>query len=206
MSDKYLTAGQKASYGVGRQMGDQIAAQPFDGVDAQAVADGVFDAISGNASVINEEDLRAAFGVIEQQMKEKAEAQAEVAAQAGLDFLAENAKKDSVTQLDSGLQYEVLSTGEGEKPLATSTVKTHYHGTLITGEVFDSSVERGEPAQFAVNGVIPGWTEALQLMTPGSKWRLFIPSDLAYGAGGAGGQIGPHTTLVFEVELLEVVS
>jgi len=108
MSDKYLTAGQKASYGVGRQMGDQIAAQPFDGVDAQAVADGVFDAISGNASVINEEDLRAAFGVIEQQMKEKAEAQAEVAAQAGLDFLAENAKKDSVTQLDSGLQWRSI--------------------------------------------------------------------------------------------------
>jgi len=206
MSDKYLTAGQRASYGVGRQMGEQLAAQPFDGVDPQSVADGVFDALSKNDSAISEQDLHAAFTEIEKIMQDKAAAQAEVAIKAGVEFLAENAKRDDVTVLDSGLQYEVLSAGDGEKPVATSTVKTHYHGTLINGDVFDSSVERGEPAQFAVNGVIAGWTEALQIMPVGSKWRLFVPSDLAYGERGAGGQIGPHTTLIFDVELLEIVS
>ena len=206
MSDKYITAGQRVSYGVGRQMGEQIAAQPFDGVDPQSVADGVFDALSNNASAISEQDIQAAFTEIEKVMQEKAAAEAEVAAKAGLEFLAENAKRDDVTVLESGLQYQILTAGDGEKPVATSTVKTHYHGTLINGDVFDSSVDRGEPAEFPVNGVIAGWTEALQIMPVGSKWRLFVPSDLAYGDRGAGGQIGPHCALIFDVELLEIVS
>ena len=206
MSDKYITAGQRVSYGVGRQMGEQIAAQPFDGVDPQSVADGVFDALSKNASAISEQDIQAAFTEIEKVMQEKAAAQAEVAAKAGLEFLAENAKRDDVIVLESGLQYQILTAGDGEKPVATSTVKTHYHGTLINGDVFDSSVDRGEPAEFPVNGVIAGWTEALQIMPVGSKWRLFVPSDLAYGDRGAGGQIGPHCALIFDVELLEIVS
>lgn len=206
MSDKYITAGQRVSYGVGRQMGEQIAAQPFDGVDPQSVADGVFDALSNNASAISEPDIQAAFTEIEKVMQEKAAAEAEVAAKAGLEFLAENAKRDDVTVLESGLQYQILTAGDGEKPVATSTVKTHYHGTLINGDVFDSSVDRGEPAEFPVNGVIAGWTEALKIMPVGSKWRLFVPSDLAYGDRGAGGQIGPHCALIFDVELLEIVS
>ena len=123
----------------------------------------------------------------------------------GLAFLAENKKKPGVIELPSGLQYEILKEGEGEIPLATDEVRCHYHGTLIDGNVFDSSVQRGQPADFPVGGVIQGWVEALQLMPIGSKWKLYIPSDLAYGQRGAGGAIGPNTALIFEVELLEIL-
>lgn len=123
----------------------------------------------------------------------------------GQAFLAENAKKSGVIVLPSGLQYEVMKEGEGEIPTATDQVKCHYHGTLIDGTVFDSSVQRNQPAVFPVNGVIQGWVEALQLMSVGSKWKLFIPSELAYGPRGAGGAIGPNSALVFEVELLEIM-
>jgi len=119
-------------------------------------------------------------------------------------FMAENAARAEVTTTDSGLQYEVLTEGTGPKPEATDTVVTHYHGTLTDGTVFDSSVERGSPASFPVNRVIPGWTEALQMMGVGSKWRLVVPPELAYGERGAGGAIPPNATLVFEVELLEI--
>lgn len=124
---------------------------------------------------------------------------------AGKAFLEENGKKEQVISLPSGLQYEVLVDGNGEKPKATDKVKCHYHGTLLDGTVFDSSVERGQPAVFGVNQVIQGWVEALQLMSVGSKWRLFIPSHLAYGEQGAGGSIEPNSTLFFDVELLEIV-
>ena len=120
-------------------------------------------------------------------------------------FLAENGKRPEVTTTATGLQYEVMNEGAGESPKPTDRVKVHYHGTLLDGTVFDSSVERGEPAQFPVQGVIPGWVEALQLMKPGDKWKLFIPSGLAYGARGAGGDIGPNAALIFEVELLEIM-
>lgn len=123
----------------------------------------------------------------------------------GQAFLSENAKKSGVIVLPSGLQYEVMKEGEGEIPTATDQVKCHYHGTLIDGTVFDSSVQRNQPAVFPVNGVIQGWVEALQLMSVGSKWKLFIPSELAYGPRGAGGAIGPNSALVFEVELLEIM-
>ena len=123
----------------------------------------------------------------------------------GKAFLAENAQRETVTELESGLQYEILKEGNGPKPKATDQVKCHYHGTLIDGTVFDSSVERGEPAVFPVNGVIQGWVEALQMMPVGSKWKLFIPSELAYGERGAGQAIAPHSTLIFDVELLEIV-
>jgi FKBP-type peptidyl-prolyl cis-trans isomerase FklB len=122
----------------------------------------------------------------------------------GEKFLIDNAKRNEVTTLESGLQYEILKTGEGPKPSLNDQVTTHYHGTLIDGTVFDSSVDRGEPATFPVSGVIKGWTEALQLMSVGSKWKLFVPYDLAYGERGAGPQIGPFTTLVFEVELIKI--
>jgi FKBP-type peptidyl-prolyl cis-trans isomerase FklB len=137
-------------------------------------------------------------------MQAQAQLQAEAAAAAGIAFLAENAKKDGVTLLASGLQYEVLIAGEGAKPSADDNVRTHYHGTLIDGSVFDSSYERGEPAEFPVGGVIAGWVEALQLMNTGSKWRLTVPSELAYG-GQAAGSIPPHSVLVFDVELLAIL-
>jgi len=124
--------------------------------------------------------------------------------EAGLKFLAENKVKPGVVTLPDGLQYEILKAGDGPKPTLNSKVKTHYHGTLIDGTVFDSSVDRGEPISFPVSGVIKGWTEALQLMPVGSKWRLFIPSELAYGDRGAGPKIGPGSTLVFDVELLAI--
>jgi FKBP-type peptidyl-prolyl cis-trans isomerase FklB len=122
-----------------------------------------------------------------------------------LKFLAENRKKQGVVELPSGLQYMVLTKGNGDMPKASDKVQCHYHGTLIDGTVFDSSVERRQPAVFPVNGVIQGWVEALQLMATGSKWRLFIPSELAYGSHGAGAAIGPHSTLIFDVELLKII-
>jgi FKBP-type peptidyl-prolyl cis-trans isomerase FklB len=124
--------------------------------------------------------------------------------EAGKKFLEENSKKPGVVTLPSGLQYQIIKEGTGPKPGPEDKVTTHYHGTLLNGKVFDSSVERGQPVSFAVNGVIPGWTEALQLMSVGSKWKLFIPSNLAYGERGAGGDIGPNETLIFEVELISI--
>ncbi len=205
MSEKYSSVEQRVSYGVGRQMGEQLAGQAFDGMDVAAVAQGVQDALSGVPSVVEQSLLQEAFSVISQRMQEQEAAKAKEKAAEGEAFLVENAKRDEVTVTASGLQYEVLVSGEGAKPVATSKVRTHYHGTLINGEVFDSSVDRGDPAEFPVNGVIAGWTEALQMMGVGSKWRLFLPYQLAYGERGAGGAIGPYAALVFEVELLAIV-
>jgi len=202
---QFTTVEQQASYGIGRQIGDQVASNPFEGLDANAVAQGVMDALNGNEYAVEVEDLRAAFGVINERMQAQQAEQAKEASAEGQAFLDKNAKRDEVTVTESGLQYEVLTTGEGEKPTAASKVRTHYHGTLIDGTVFDSSYDRGEPAEFPVGGVIAGWTEALQMMTVGSKWRLAIPYELAYGEQGAGGAIGPFQTLVFDVELLEIL-
>ena len=206
MSEQYSTTEQRVSYGLGRQMGQQLAGNAFPGIDAEAVAQGVKDALGGVASPIAEDLMRAAFEEINKKVQaQQAEQSKELSAE-GEAFLVENAKKDGITVTDSGLQYEVITAGEGDKPTASSTVRTHYHGTLINGTVFDSSVDRGQPAEFPVNGVIAGWTEALQLMSVGSKWRLFIPYQLAYGERGAGGAIGPYSALIFEVELLAIVS
>jgi FKBP-type peptidyl-prolyl cis-trans isomerase FklB len=205
MTEQYLTPEAQASYGIGRQMGEQLAANPFEGVVSSAVAAGVIDALEGKESTVSRADLEAAFGVISQRMQEAQAAKSKELAGAGEAFLAENAKKAGVTTTASGLQYEVITQGEGAKPSATSRVKTHYHGTLIDGTVFDSSYDRGQPIDFAVNGVIAGWTEALQLMPVGSKWRLYVPYNLAYGERGAGAAIGPFSTLIFDVELLDIV-
>lgn len=205
MTEQYLTPEAKASYGIGRQMGEQLAANPFEGVVNSAVAAGLIDALEGKESTVSRADLEAAFGVISQRMQEAQAAKAKELAGAGEAFLAENAKKAGVTTTASGLQYEVITQGEGATPSATSRVKTHYHGTLIDGTVFDSSYDRGQPIDFAVNGVIAGWTEALQLMSVGSKWRLYVPYNLAYGERGAGAAIGPFSTLIFDVELLDIV-
>jgi len=205
MSDKYTTLEQHASYGIGLQMGQQLADNPFDGLDIDAVAAGVIAAYTEQEPAVTDEQIRAAFGVISERMQAEQAEKAELLAGAGEAFLAENAKRAEVTVTASGLQYEVLVGAEGEKPSRDSTVRTHYHGTLIDGTVFDSSYQRGEPAEFPVSGVIAGWTEALQLMSPGAKLRLYIPHNLAYGERGAGNAIAPFSALIFDVELLAIL-
>ena len=205
MSDQFKTVETQASYGIGFQMGQQLQSNPFEGLDLDSVVAGLKDAFTGQAPQVDNDTLRDAFGEIHQRMQAaKAEQHKEAIAE-GENFLAENAKRDGVVTTESGLQYEVLTTGEGAKPTADSTVRTHYHGTLINGSVFDRSYDRGQPAEFPVGGVIKGWTEALQMMPVGSKWRLYVPHNLAYGEQGAGGAIAPYSTLVFDVELLDIL-
>lgn len=205
MTDLNLSTDEtRVSYGIGRQLGDQLRENPPPGISLDAVIAGIRDAFGGVASQVSPEDLNASFAVIRERMQAEAQRKAEAAAGEGKAFLAENAKRDGVTTLASGLQYEILTAGEGAKPTAEDQVRTHYHGTLIDGTVFDSSYQRGQPAEFPVGGVIAGWTEALQLMGVGSKWRLYVPSELAYGAQGVG-SILPHSVLVFDVELLAVL-
>lgn len=194
----------RVSYGIGRQMGDQLRDNPPPGVSLDALIAGLQDAFAGAESRVSPEALTASFRVVREVMQAEAAARAEAAAGVGRAYLQENAKRPGVTVLPSGLQFEVLVAGSGAKPGASDHVRTHYHGTLIDGTVFDSSYQRGEPAEFPVNGVIAGWVEALQLMNTGSKWRLHVPSELAYG-GQAAGSIPPHSALVFDVELLDIL-
>ncbi len=194
----------RVSYGIGRQLGGQLRDNPPPGVDLLAILAGLTDAFGGQASRVSEAELGASFKVIREVMQAEAAAKAEAAAGEGRAYLVENARREGITVLPSGLQYEVLVAGEGAKPSAEDHVRTHYHGTLIDGTVFDSSYERGQPAEFPVGGVIAGWVEALQLMGTGSKWRLHVPSELAYGAQGVG-SIPPHSVLVFDVELLDIL-
>lgn len=205
MSELNLSTDEtRVSYGIGRQLGDQLRDNPPPGVSLDAVVAGLRDAFAGEPSRVAAEDLNNAFRAIREIMQAEAAAKAEAAAGAGRSYLIENAKRDGVTVLESGLQYEVLTAGEGAKPSREDHVRTHYHGTLIDGTVFDSSYDRGQSAEFPVGGVIAGWIEALQLMNTGSKWRLYVPSELAYG-GQAVGSIPPHSVLVFDVELLEIL-
>ncbi len=205
MSELNLSTDEtRVSYGIGRQLGGQLRDNPPPGASLDAIIAGITDAFAGQPSRVSEAELTASFKVIRDIMQAEAAAKAEAAAGAGLAFLAENAKRDGITVLASGLQYEVLAAGEGAKPSREDTVRTHYHGTLIDGTVFDSSYDRGQPAEFPVGGVIAVWPDALQLMTAGSKWRLYVPSELAYGEQGVG-SIPPHSVLVFDVELLDVL-
>ncbi|KRW62853.1 FKBP-type peptidyl-prolyl cis-trans isomerase [Pseudomonas sp. TTU2014-080ASC] len=205
MSELNLSTDEsRVSYGIGRQLGGQLRDNPPPGVNLDAILAGLTDAFTGQESRVSEEELNASFKVIRDLMQAEAQEKAKAAAAAGVAFLEENAKRDGITVLASGLQYEVLTAGDGAKPTREDSVRTHYHGTLIDGTVFDSSYNRGQPAEFPVAGVIAGWTEALQLMNAGSKWRLYVPSELAYGAQGVG-SIPPHSVLVFDVELLDVL-
>jgi FKBP-type peptidyl-prolyl cis-trans isomerase FklB len=205
MSDVNLSTDEtRVSYGIGRQLGDQLRDNPPPGVNLDAILAGLTDAFAGKPSRVGQEEMSASFKVIREIMQAEAAVKAEQAAGAGLAYLAENGQREGVTTLASGLQYEVITSGSGAQPTREDQVRTHYHGMLIDGTVFDSSYERGEPAEFPVSGVIPGWTEALQLMKAGSKWRLYVPSELAYGAQGVG-SIPPHSVLVFDVELLDVL-
>jgi len=206
MSDnKFTTTEAKASYGIGLQMGQQLGSA-FPGVSLSAALAGMEDAFSGNNPQVSHDDINSAFRAIQTQLETDKAQNAEKMAQQGEAFLAENAKRSEITVTSSGLQYEVLVSGDGAIPTASSTVSTHYRGTLIDGTEFDSSYSRNAPTQFPVNGVIAGWTEALQLMNVGAKWKLYIPYQLAYGERGAGGSIGPYQALIFEIELLDIIS
>jgi len=192
---------EKVSYSLGVNVAKSVKSQGLESIDSDAIAKAFKDVFEGNTLEISEEEanivLQDYFGKLANE-KQKANVEA------GQKFLDENAKRDGVVTTATGLQYEVLKEGSGDSPKETDNVTVHYHGTLIDGTVFDSSVDRGQPATFPVNGVIPGWVEALKLMNPGAKYKLFIPSNLAYGERGAGGAIGPNATLVFEVELISI--
>jgi len=197
----------KFSYALGMNLGSSLHHDEVE-VDPDILAQGLKDALAGGKMQLTEDQAKAAMMETQNQVRTKMQAkmQAEAAANKkdGDAFLAANKGKEGVVALPSGLQYKVLKQGTGPKPAATDSVVCNYRGTLINGKEFDSSYKRGEPATFPVNGVIKGWTEALQQMPVGSKWQLFVPSDLAYGERGAGEDIGPNSTLIFEVELLSI--
>ena len=194
----------KVSYGIGLQLGQQVKGQSFPDFSLDALIVGISDVFNAKPLRFPEDEMQAAFSAINQKVQALAAQAASANKESGKTFLEENAKKEAVITTESGLQYEIITEGDGAKPNQSDMVVTHYHGTLTDGTIFDSSVDRGEPAQFPVNGVIQGWIEALQLMTVGSKWRLTIPSDLAYGDQGSAPVIGPGATLIFEIELLEI--
>lgn len=195
----------KLSYALGLLFGQSMRQSNVKGINYADFAKGIEAMCEGTRPEISVQEAQAL--VNDFFAKKEAEAQAAYAdvKKAGEEFLKENAKRAEVTTTESGLQYEILTAGNGEKPTKSDRVKVHYHGTTIDGTVFDSSVQRGEPATFGVTQVIAGWVEALQLMAVGSKWKLFIPSELAYGSRGAGSAIKPNAALIFEVELLEIV-
>jgi FKBP-type peptidyl-prolyl cis-trans isomerase FklB len=191
-----------ASYAIGVNIGQNLKAQGLTELNVNAISAALGDVFSKNDLQISEQD---AGKIVQEFVEETTKKRIEANKTNGAKFLEENAKKSGVITLPSGLQYEIITEGSGAKPTASNKVKTHYHGTLIDGTVFDSSVKRGEPLTFPVGGVIKGWQEALQLMSVGSKWKLYVPYNLAYGERGAGGAIAPFSTLIFEVELLEII-
>ena len=194
---------EKVSYSLGVNVAKSVKNQGLESIDSEAIAQAFTDVFEGNDLKISEQESNVILQEYFGKLAQKAQS---ANVEAGQKFLAENAKREGVVTTATGLQYEVLAEGSGDSPKETDQVTVHYHGTLIDGTVFDSSVERGQPATFPVNGVIPGWVEALQLMKPGAKYKLFIPSNLAYGERGAGGSIGPNATLIFEVELISIGS
>lgn len=197
----------KISYSIGLDVGTRIKMQAID-VDVKALKAGIEDALTDREALLTKEEVRTVMTGLQQKMRVKAKEtetqMSEKNKKEGEAFLSANKDKEGVIVLPNGLQYKVLKEGEGQSPKLTDTVSTHYRGTLIDGTVFDSSYERGEPASFPVSGVIAGWTEALQKMKVGSKWQLFIPSELAYKSRGAGQLIGPNAALIFEIELLAI--
>ena len=192
----------KFSYAIGLGIGQNLLSMGAQGINVEDFAQAIADVLNRNETAISHNEAREIVNKYFAELEEKMNAENIAKGKA---FLEENAKKEGIVTLPSGLQYEVITEGNGKKPSATDRVKCHYEGTLIDGTLFDSSIKRGQPAVFGVNQVIRGWVEALQLMSEGSKWRLFIPSELGYGAQQAGEMIPPHSTLIFEVELIEVL-
>lgn len=199
----------KLSYALGMSMGHNFKGTGIKTLNSADFAAGVASVYDGVKPEMTFDEAKCIvneyFAKLEAEMQAEAAKQGEVNRKNGEAFLTENAKREGIKVTESGLQYEVLESGKGDSPKASDNVEVHYTGKLIDGTVFDSSVERGVPASFGVTQVIPGWVEALQLMHEGDKWRLYIPSDLAYGPNGAGGVIGPNMTLIFDVELLRVI-
>lgn len=189
------------SYAVGVLWGQNLKQQGLAEVNAVTVGQAIGDVLADKATII---DIKSANDFVKNHINQKKEMQKQKNLEEGRAFLEANKKREGVHVTESGLQYEILKEGSGPTPKAEDKVRVHYHGTLIDGTVFDSSVERGEPITFPVTGVIKGWVEALQMMQAGAKWKLFIPSNLAYGERGAGAQIGPNAVLIFEVELLGI--
>ncbi len=206
-SAAFKTPVEKRSYALGLDLGRQLKKQSLE-VDSAQFTQGFKDALAGNPPLMSDEEVRATIVALQNEMRAKqVQAMKEMAEknkQAGEEFLAENKKKAGVVTLPSGLQYKILQAADGKKPTAEDTVVCQYRGTLIDGKEFDSSFKRNQPATFQVNRVIKGWSEALQLMPVGSKWQLFIPSSLAYGERGAGAEVPPNSTLIFEVELVSI--
>ena len=192
----------KFSYAIGLGIGQNLLSMGAQGINVEDFAQAIADVLNRNETAISHNEAREIVNKYFTELEEKMNAEN---IEKGKAFLAENAKKEGIVTLPSGLQYEVITEGNGKKPSATDRVKCHYEGTLIDGTLFDSSIKRGQPAVFGVNQVIRGWVEALQLMGEGSKWRLYIPSELGYGAQQAGEMIPPHSTLIFDVELIEVL-
>ena len=192
----------KFSYAIGLGIGQNLLSMGAQGINVEDFAQSIADVLNRKETAISHNEAREIVNKYFAELEEKMNAEN---IEKGKAFLAENAKKEGVVTLPSGLQYEVITEGNGKKPSATDRVKCHYEGTLIDGTLFDSSIKRGQPAVFGVNQVIKGWVEALQLMSEGSKWRLYIPSELGYGAQQAGEMIPPHSTLIFDVELIEVL-
>ncbi len=204
---KLDTQTSKASYSIGAQFGMQIE-KVKDMIDKDVIIQGFKDSLDGKELKLKPEEMKATMMAFQESMQKKQQEKIEALAKAGKvegdKFLADNKAKEGIVTTESGLQYQILKAGDGAIPKKTDTVITHYTGTLLDGKVFDSSYKRNAPATFPVGGVIKGWTEALQLMKVGAKWKLFIPADLAYGDRGAGASIGPNQTLIFELELLEI--
>ena len=192
----------KFSYAIGLGIGQNLLSMGAQGINVEDFAQAIADVLNRNELAMSHNEAREIVNKYFMELEEKMNAENIAKGKA---YLEENAKKEGIITLPSGLQYEVITEGNGKKPSATDRVKCHYEGTLIDGTLFDSSIKRGQPAVFGVNQVIKGWVEALQLMSEGSKWRLFIPSELGYGAQQAGEMIPPHSTLIFEVELIEVL-
>ena len=199
----FSSVDQRVSYGVGFKIGSGLARENLVTVDQEAIRAGIADGLAGAKPRIAEADLQAAFAAVQQKASAAAAVAGEKQQAAAVEFLAKNKSRPGVTVTASGLQYEVLVRGTGPKPKVTDTVVVHYHGTLVDGTVFDSSVQRGEPFQTRVTGVIQGWIEALQLMSVGDKWKLYIPPALGYGAN-ANGKIPPNSLLIFEVQLISI--
>jgi FKBP-type peptidyl-prolyl cis-trans isomerase FklB len=204
---KLSTLKDSVSYSIGMDIGKNLKNQSVE-VVPEILAHGIKDILDSNKTVLTEEQSQAVMMELQKQLmakhEEKMNIQKEKNKADGEAFLAENKKKEGVVTLPSGLQYKILTPGTGKKPKENETVTVNYVGNLIDGTEFDSSIKRGQPASFPVHGVVKGWIEALQLMPVGSKWQLFVPSDLAYGEQGAGGVIGPNATLIFEIELLSI--
>ncbi|CAN5603189.1 macrophage infectivity potentiator Mip [soil metagenome] len=194
------TQNDSISYSLGVSIGNNFKTNNLDSINPDLLSKGMKDVFAGKASLTQEQ----ADATINAFMMQKEKVKGEESTKKGLAYLEENKKKPGVQVTASGMQYQILKAGTGPKPTLNDKITAHYHGTLIDGTVFDSSVDRGQPASFPVSGVIPGWTEALQMMPVGSKWRLVLPSNLAYGERGAGGKIGPNSVLIFEVELISI--